>query len=150
MIITGDNLSGIHELKDFLSQNFEMKDLGYLSYFLGLEITSSDDGFYLTQAKYTFDLLSQASLTNHKIVNTPFELNAHLTPSSGELFLDPTLYRQLVGNLVYFIVTHLDISYVVHQVSQFMSTPRSTHYAAVLHILRYLKGTLFHGLHFSI
>ncbi len=54
MIITNDDISEIQELKDFLSQNFEMKDLGRLSnYFLGLEITSSDDGFYFTQAKYT-------------------------------------------------------------------------------------------------
>ena len=57
-----------------------------------------------------------------------------------------SLYRRLVGNLVYLIVIHLDISYVVHQVSQYLSTPRSTHYATVLRILRYLKGTLFHGL----
>uniref|UniRef100_A0A2N9J4I5 Uncharacterized protein n=1 Tax=Fagus sylvatica TaxID=28930 RepID=A0A2N9J4I5_FAGSY len=136
------------ELKDFLSQNFEMKDLGHLSYFLGLEITSSDDGFFLTQAKYTSDLLSRAGLTDHKIVDTSIELNAHLTPSSGELLPDPTLYRQLVGSLVYLTVTRPDISYAVHQVSQFMSAPRSTHYAAVLRILQYLKGTLFHGLHF--
>jgi hypothetical protein len=149
MIITGDDLSGIQELKDFLSQNFEMKDLGHLSYFLGLEITSSNDRFYLTQAKYTTDLLSQAELTDHKIVDTPIELNARLIPSSGELLPDPTLYRQLVGSLVYLTVTRPNISYAVHQVSQFMSAPRSTHYAAVLRILRYLKGTLFHGLHFS-
>uniref|UniRef100_A0A2N9HTD6 Integrase catalytic domain-containing protein n=1 Tax=Fagus sylvatica TaxID=28930 RepID=A0A2N9HTD6_FAGSY len=149
MIITGDDLSGIQELKAFLSQNFEMKDLGHLNYFLGLEITSSDDGFYLTQAKYTSDLLSRAGLTDHKILDTPIEFNARLTPSSGELLPDPTLYRQLVGSLVYLTVTRPDISYAVHQVSQFMSAPRSTHYAAVLRILRYLKGTLFHGLHFS-
>jgi hypothetical protein len=148
MIITGDDISGIQELKDFLSQNFEMKDLGHLSYFLGLEITSFDDGFYLTQAKYTSDLLSRAGLTDQKIVDTPIELNACLTPSSGELLSDPTLYRQLVGSLVYLIVTRPDMSYAVHQVSQFMSAPRSTHYAVVLRILRYLKGTLFHGLHF--
>ena len=48
MIITGDNLNGIQELKDFLSQQFEMKDLGHLSYFLGLEITHSTDGVYIT------------------------------------------------------------------------------------------------------
>jgi hypothetical protein len=84
LIITGDDLSGIQELKDFLSQIFEMKDLGHLSYFLGLEITSSNDGFYLTQDKYTSDLLSRAGLTDHKIVDTPIELNACLTPSSGE------------------------------------------------------------------
>uniref|UniRef100_A0A2N9G0E6 Reverse transcriptase Ty1/copia-type domain-containing protein n=1 Tax=Fagus sylvatica TaxID=28930 RepID=A0A2N9G0E6_FAGSY len=125
MIIIDDDLSGIQELKDFLSQNFEMKDLGHLSYFLGLEITSSDNCFYLTQVKYTFDLLSRAGLTDHKIVDTPIELNARLTPFSGELLLDPTLYRKLVGSLVYLTVTRPDISYAVHQ------------------------GTLFHGLHFS-
>ena len=48
MIITGDDLSGIQELKDFLSQQFEMKDLGHLSYFFGLEITHSTDGLYIT------------------------------------------------------------------------------------------------------
>uniref|UniRef100_A0A2N9HHI0 Reverse transcriptase Ty1/copia-type domain-containing protein n=1 Tax=Fagus sylvatica TaxID=28930 RepID=A0A2N9HHI0_FAGSY len=132
----------------------EHLELGLLSLALqfldwGLEITSSDDGFYLTQAKYTSDLLSRAGLTDHKILDTPIEFNARLTPSSGELLPDPTLYRQLVGSLVYLTVTRPDISYAVHQVSQFMSAPRSTHYAAVLRILRYLKGTLFHGLHFS-
>ena len=58
MIITGDDLSGIQELKDFLNQQFEMKDLGHLRYFLDLEITHSIDGFYITQAKYAFELLS--------------------------------------------------------------------------------------------
>ncbi|WJZ92520.1 hypothetical protein VitviT2T_011509 [Vitis vinifera] len=105
MIITGDDLSGIQELKDFLSQQFEMKDLGHLSYFLGLEITHSTNGLYITQAKYASDLLSQAGLTDSKTVDTP--------------------------------------------VSQYLSAPRSTHYAAVLRILRYLKGTLFHGLFYS-
>ena len=58
MIIVGDDLSGIQELKDFLSQQFEMKDLGHLSYFLGLEITHSTNSLYITQAKYASDLLS--------------------------------------------------------------------------------------------
>ena len=83
MIITGDDLGGIQELKDFLSQQFEMKDLGHLSYFLGLEITHFTDGLYITQAKYASDLLSRGRLTNSKTVDTPVELNAHLTPSGG-------------------------------------------------------------------
>ena len=58
MIITGNDFSGIQELKDFLSQQFKMKDLGHLSYFLGLEITHSTDDLYITQAKYSSDLLS--------------------------------------------------------------------------------------------
>ena len=83
MIITGDDLSGIQELKDFLSQQFEMKDLGHLSYFLGLKITHSTDGLYITQAKYASDLLSRVRLTDSKTVDTLVELNAHLTPSGG-------------------------------------------------------------------
>ena len=58
MIVTDDDLSGIQELKDFLNQKFEMKDLGHHSYFLGLEITHSIDGLYITKAKYAFDLFS--------------------------------------------------------------------------------------------
>ena len=149
MIITGDDLSGIQELKVFLSQQFEMKDLGHLSYFLGLEITHSTNGFYITQAKYAFELLSRAGLIDSKTVDTLVELNAHLTPTGGKPLSNPSLYRRLVGSLVYLIVTCPDISYAIHQVSQYLSTPRSTHYSTVLCILRYLKGTLFHGLFYS-
>ena len=74
MIIIGDDLIGIQELKDFLSQQFEMKDLGHLSYFLGLEITHSTDGLYITQAKYASELLSRAGLTDSKTVDTPVKL----------------------------------------------------------------------------
>ena len=150
MIITGNDLSGIQELKDFLSQQFEMKDLGHLSYFLGLEITHSTNGLYITQVKYAFELLSQARLTNSKNVDTPVKLNTHLTPLEGKPLSNPSLYKRLVSSLVYLTITRPDIFYVVHQVSQYLSAPRSIHYAVVLCILRYLKGTLFNGLFYSI
>uniref|UniRef100_A0A2N9FGK5 Reverse transcriptase Ty1/copia-type domain-containing protein n=1 Tax=Fagus sylvatica TaxID=28930 RepID=A0A2N9FGK5_FAGSY len=145
----GFSHKGIQDLKRFLGQHFEMKDLGPLSYFLGLEVSSSSDGYYLTQAKYTSDLISRAGITDSKIVDTPIEYNNRLNTHDGEPLPDATLYRQLVGSLVYLTVTRPDISYAVHIVSQFMAAPRSLHYAAVFRILRYLKGTLFHGLHFS-
>ena len=112
-----------------------MKDLGHLSYFLDLEITHSTDGFYIIQAKYAFELLSRAGLTDSKIVDTPIELNAHLTPTGGKPSSNPSLYKCLVGSLVYLTITRPEISYAVHQVSQYLSAPRSTHYAAVLRIL---------------
>ena len=133
----------------FLSQQFEMKDLGHLNYFLGLKITHSTDGLYITQAKYASKLLSRAGLTDSKTVDTPVELNVHLTPTGGKPLSNPSLYKRLVSSLVYLTVTRPDISYVVHQVSQYLSAPQSTHYAIVLRILRYLKSTLFHGLFYS-
>ncbi|XP_065623273.1 uncharacterized mitochondrial protein AtMg00810-like [Quercus suber] len=126
-----------------------MKDLGTLSYFLGLEVTSSSDGYYLSQAKYVSDLLSKAGITNNKTISTPLEYNVKLTPLDGEPISDATRYRQLVGSLIYFTVTRLDISHAVGMVSKFMDGPRFVHYAAVLRILRYVKGTFYHGLHYS-
>jgi len=149
MIITGDDRSSIRDLQHFLSHNFEMKDLGQLNYFLGLEVTSGSDGYYLSQAKYASDLLSKAGLTDSKTCISPLEHNTRLLATDGESLPDATLYRQLVGSLIYLTVTRPDISYTVHLVSQFMSAPRSTHYDVVLRILHYVNGTLFHGLHFS-
>jgi hypothetical protein len=93
MIITGDNVSSIQDLMHFLGQYFEIKDLIYLSFFLSLEVSSSDS-YYLTQDKYTSNLISQASITNSKIVNTPIEYSSHLNTYDGEPFPDATLYRQ--------------------------------------------------------
>ena len=140
---------GIQDLKHFLGHQFEMKDLGPLNYFLCLEVSFSTYGYYHTQAKYTSDLISRASITDSKIVDTPIEYNCRLNSHDGESLSDATLYRQLVGSLIYLTVTHPDISYAVHVVSQFMAAPRSPHYAVVLRILRYMKGTIFDGLHFS-
>ncbi|XP_019054057.1 PREDICTED: uncharacterized protein LOC109114973 [Nelumbo nucifera] len=149
MIITGDDLQGISTLKIFLSKQFEMKDLGRLTYFLGIEVSSNQSGYYLSQAKYATDLVSRAGLTGTKTVNTPIEPNAHFSTTDGTPLSDCTLYRQLVGSLVYLIVTRPDIAYVVHIVSQFMYAPRTTHYVVVLRIIRYVKGNLFHGFHYS-
>uniref|UniRef100_A0A151UDQ7 Retrovirus-related Pol polyprotein from transposon TNT 1-94 n=1 Tax=Cajanus cajan TaxID=3821 RepID=A0A151UDQ7_CAJCA len=150
MIITGDDSNGISELKQFLNLHFEMKDLGSLSYFLGIQILSCDDGLFLSQAKYASDLISRAGLTDCKTESTPLETRAHFTPLDGTPLEDPTLYRQLVGSLIYLTVTRTNIAYVVHLVSQFMCAPRSTHFAAVLRIIIYIKGTIFHGLHYSV
>jgi len=149
MIITGDDSIGIEELKQFLCQHFEMKDLGPLSYFLGLEVLSSSGGLFLSQAKYASDLVSRAGLTDCKLEHTPLEPNVRFTPQDCNLLNDATLYQQLVGSLIYLTVTRPDISYIVHLVSQFMASPRTTHYDVVLRIIWYIKGTLFYGLHYS-
>ncbi|KAL0544378.1 hypothetical protein IC582_019492 [Cucumis melo] len=149
MIITGDDPQAISDLQCYLGKHFEMKDLGNLNYFLGLEISSSSSGYYLSQAKYASDLVNRSGITDSATFSTPLDPNVRLTPFDGVPLEDPTLYRQLVGSLIYLTVTRPDIAYAIHIVSQFMAAPRTIHFTVVLRILRYIKGTLGHGLQFS-
>jgi hypothetical protein len=93
MIITGDDTVGICNLQKFLCQQFEMKDLGSLSYFFGLEVSSDSTGYYLSQAKYTYDHLSRAGITDCKTVDSSLETNVKLRATDSELLPDATLYR---------------------------------------------------------
>ncbi|XP_028068686.1 uncharacterized protein LOC114271255 [Camellia sinensis] len=118
-----------------------MKDLGLLSYFLGLEISHDPSGYFLTQAKYTIDLLAHAGLTNYKTASTPVDHpQTGLTPLDSHLLSDVILYCLLVGSLVYLTVTRPSIAYAIHIVNQVMAAPRSPHYNALVFIL--LAGDL--------
>ncbi|KAL5820718.1 hypothetical protein ACOSQ3_022600 [Xanthoceras sorbifolium] len=68
-----DDMLGICFLQRFLSQYFEMKDLGTLSYFFRLEVTSSSNGYYISQVKYAYDLFTKASITDNKTISIPLE-----------------------------------------------------------------------------
>jgi len=148
MIITGDDSEYIAFVKAHLSEQFLMSDLGPLCYFLGIEVFSKPQGFYLSQEKYIQDLLDRASLTDHRTIETPMELNVYLRATDGEPLTDPTRYRHLVGSLVYLGVTRPDISYAVHILSQFVSAPTHIHYSHLLRVLRYLRGTISRRLFF--
>lgn len=130
-----------------LNKEFVTKDLGKLSYFLGLEVTYTDTGLFLTQAKYAHDILVRAGLLDSKPVATPLSTSEQLF-SSGSAFSDSTLYRSLVGALQYLTITHSDLSYAINQVSQYLHAPTTDHFSAVKRILRYVKGIISYGLTF--
>ncbi|CAM8975392.1 unnamed protein product [Rhodiola kirilowii] len=148
MLITGDDPQHITFVKERLHTQFLMKDLGPIRYFLGIEFSSTPEGFFLSQEKYIRDLLDRASLSDQRTVDTPMELNVHLRPTDGKPLEDPTRYRHLVGSLVYLGVTRPDISYPVHILSQFVSAPTHLHYSHLLHVLRYLRGSISRHLFF--
>jgi len=114
-----------------LQQTFHMKDLGQFKQFLGLEFHHRANGIFVNQHKYIQDLITMAGLKDTSFVDTPMEVNVKYRKDEGDLLDDPTLYRRLVGSLIYLTTTQPDISYVVHQVSQFMSSPRHLYLAAV-------------------
>nr|GEX65249.1 hypothetical protein [Tanacetum cinerariifolium] len=110
MIITGDDCDGIELLKAELSHRFAMKDLDLLRYFLGIEVASSPKGYLLSQSKYIDDLFDRARMTDNKIFDIPIDAKSKYTPTDGDALPDPSLYRTIVGSLVYLtagdVVTH--------------------------------------------
>uniref|UniRef100_A0A2N9FCY2 Integrase catalytic domain-containing protein n=1 Tax=Fagus sylvatica TaxID=28930 RepID=A0A2N9FCY2_FAGSY len=146
ILITGDDSQSIINLKNVLQHSFQMKDLGSASYFLGLEISHNSHGYFLSQQKYTQDLINLVGLTDDKQVDTPLEVNVKYSKNDGEPITDPTLYRRVVGSLVYLTVTRPDIAHAVQLVSQFVSDPRRLHLTALHRIIRYLRSTSDLGL----
>ena len=128
---------------------FELKDLGPLSYFLGIQISHTQHGISLTQSKYAFDVLHRFNMENSKAVKTPCCSSSRLVPHSGVPLSDPTVYRSMVGALQYLTFTRPDLAFSVHQLCQFISKPTSVHLEATKRVLRYLRGTLHHGICFS-
>ncbi|RVW88110.1 Retrovirus-related Pol polyprotein from transposon RE1 [Vitis vinifera] len=115
IIITSIDYGLITKLQQLLHTTFHMKDLGQLTYFLGLEVHHRASGISMNQHKYIQDLITLASLEDTSFVDTPMEVNVKYRKDEGDLLDDPTLYWRLVGSLIYLTTTRLDISYVVHQ-----------------------------------
>lgn len=148
VIIASNNQGAIADLKSELNKLFKLKDLGDVKYFLGLEIAKSSTGICVSQRKYVLDLLSDFGYLGCKAASTPMEANVKLSMDEGVDLPDVSLYRRLLGKLLYLTLTRPDISYVVGRLSQFISRPKLPHLHAAQRILRYLKGNPGMGLFF--
>ena len=142
IIVSGSDVDGIEEVITNLKRKFQIKDLGKLRYFLGIEVACGIKGLVLSQRKYVHDLLSETGMLGSKPCDTPMDLNLKLDSSGSEEFKDKRRFRSLVGKLIYLTVTRLDITFVVGVVSQFMENPKQIHWDAISRVLIYLNGTI--------
>jgi hypothetical protein len=145
IVITGNDTEEIVGLKHHIAREFEVKDLGHLKYFLGIEVSRGPKGIFLTQRKYVLDLLKETGMYGSKPAATPIEQNHRLSSDAGNP-IDRERYQRLVGRLIYLSHTRPDIAFAVSVVSQFMHSPRTAHMDVVTRILRYLKGCPGKGL----
>nr|KYP50110.1 hypothetical protein KK1_028093 [Cajanus cajan] len=130
-----------------LSSKFAMKDLGHLSYFLGINVTRHAGGLLLSIKKYAVEIIDRAGMSSCKPSPTPVDTKPKISVATSTPFEDPSLYRSLVGALQYLTFTRPDITYVVQQVCLFMHDLREAHMYALKRILRYIQGTMDLGLH---
>jgi hypothetical protein len=123
-----------------------MKDLGTLHHFLGVVVQQHSEGPFLSQQQYALYILERVDMSDCKLYSTPVNTHAKVFAMTGTTVSDLTQYCSLVGALQYLTFTRNDISYVVQQVCLNMHDPRDVHLSVVKCILRYLRGTLSHGL----
>jgi hypothetical protein len=148
LLITGDDHEKIASLIAALKLEFRMTDLGNAALYLGAEIQWRDDGILLTQAAYIQKLLNKFGLSNCNSSLLPMDPSLHLQRIMDTSKVDAELYRSLVGSLIYVTNTRPDVCYAVSCVARYMTSPEQAHFQAAKRILRYLKGTMNHGLLF--
>lgn len=146
VIVTGNDHEFISLLIRKLDLTFALKDLGKLSYFLGIRLHYLNSGILLNQSKYVDDLLFKLEMSNLKLAPSPCVVGKHLSLNCGNPLPDPRLYRSTVGALQYLTHTRPDIAYIVNHLSQFPSAPTDQHWQAVKRVLRYVSGTKHLGI----
>eukprot|EP00253_Pinus_taeda_P015470 PITA_15470 len=142
LILTGSDPNLINHVKSSLKKKFEMTDLGHLHYFLGLQVLQSKEGISLSQSKYACDILRHFHMEDCKPAPSPFQSGVKLSVSCTSPEVDATLYRQLVGKLLYLTHTRPDLSFAVGLVARFLQNPRESHWKAAKRILRYVRGPI--------
>uniref|UniRef100_A0A3Q7IWP7 Reverse transcriptase Ty1/copia-type domain-containing protein n=1 Tax=Solanum lycopersicum TaxID=4081 RepID=A0A3Q7IWP7_SOLLC len=120
-----------------LSYEFAMKNLGRLNYFLGIVVTIHKGGMFLSQRNYTVEIIERAGMSSCKPTLTPIYSKPKLSANSNKSCRGPS----------YLTFTRPNISYAVQQICLHMHNSRIDHFNALKRIIRYVKGTLDHGLH---
>jgi hypothetical protein len=139
----------ITKSKKKFAAEFEMKYLGLMHYFLGLEVWQSPERIFLNQGKYVVKILKRFDMLECKSMNIPMETKLELLVDTSLELIDATLYRQIIGSLMYLTNTRPNICFSVNTLSQFPVEPRHVHLVFAKHVMRYLKGTLDIGLSYD-
>ena len=147
LFLTGEQKLILDSKRKFVAE-FKMKDFDMMHYFLGLEVWQKSGEIILGQGKYDVEILKRFRMMDCKSMTTPMTANLKLFGDTTSETVDATLYRQMIGSLMYLTNTRPDICFAVNTLSQCMVEPRHVHLIAAKHVLMYLKGTLDYGLQY--
>nr|XP_016432989.1 PREDICTED: uncharacterized mitochondrial protein AtMg00810-like [Nicotiana tabacum] len=120
--------------------------MGELMFFLGLQIQQSEEGMFICQTKYTKELIQKLSMSSAKAIGTPMSPLTSLDRDEQGNSVDEAKYHGMIGSLIYLTTSRPDIMFSVGKYNKFQSAPKESHLTAVKRIIRYLIGTVSHGL----
>jgi hypothetical protein len=129
-----------------MQKEFEMSLFGELTFFLRLQVSQLDKGIFISQTKCIKEMLKKFQMEDCKPMITPMIIGCKLSKDDESLEVNQTMYRSMIGSLLYAKTTRPDIVQVVGLMARFQSAPKETHLKEVKSIFRYLKGALDFGL----
>jgi hypothetical protein len=139
-----------------MTDRFEMSMMGELRFFLGFQIKQHENETFLSQTKYTHDILKKFGMDMAKPIKTPMGTNGHLDLDMGGKSVDQMVYHSIIGSLLYLCSSRPDIMLSVCIYARFQVAPKECHMRAVKRIMRYLVLTpnlglwYLKGSHFDI
>ena len=150
IIVSTNSQQALNSFKSKLRNKFKVKSMGTLKWFLGIQFKVTDTEISLNQSLYINNILTRFNMTDSAPKTLPADPSVHsVLKNESKPMKDPTLYRELVGSLIYLMYcTRPDISFIVNILSQFMSEPKDIHMNIARNVLRYLKHTVHYELTF--
>jgi len=144
---TKDELA--HNFSKLMQAKFEMSMIGELNHFLGLQIRQQDSGIFISQSKYDKNLVKKFGLESASFVRTPMSPNFKITIDFLGKSVDSSLYRSMIGSLLYLTASRLNISYNVGVCARYQTNPKESHMIALKRIIKYIKSTANFGVWYS-
>ncbi|XP_050888690.1 secreted RxLR effector protein 161-like [Lathyrus oleraceus] len=132
-----------------MMKKYEMSDLGLLHHFLGIEVYQDEYGVFICQKRYAENILKKFGMYDCKPIDIPLLVNEKLKKEDGGRLVDASVYRSLVGSLFYLTTSRLDLMCAASLLPRFMSKPSHLHLGAAKRVLRYVMGTMEHGIRFE-
>jgi len=145
--VTLDSLA--HEFSKEMKQEFEMSMIGELNYFLGLQVKQTVEGIFISQSKYAKDLVKRFGLNGKSRARTPMSTSVKISSDLAGKPVDPSLYRSMIGSLLYLTTSRPDIAFSVGVCARFQANPKESHLTTVERIIRYVNDTLRYGIWYS-
>ncbi|GJR90609.1 retrovirus-related pol polyprotein from transposon TNT 1-94 [Tanacetum coccineum] len=149
IIFASTNTTMCNEFANQMTNKFKMSMMGQMSFFLGLQISQSPRGIFINQSKYASEMVKKYDLHSTDSVDTPIIENKKLDEDLQGKQVDATLYRGMIGSLMYLTSSRPDLNHVVCLCARYQAKPTEKHLQAVKRIFRYLNGTINMGLWYS-
>ena len=134
------------EFSKEMKKEFKISMVGELKFFLDLQVKQRKDGIFISQEKYARNLVKKFGLDSKKHAFTPMSSSTKLSLDSSKVEISPTLYRSIIGSLLYLIASKLDIAFSVGVCARYQTAPKESPLTAVKRIIRYINGTPEYGL----